>query len=256
VRTVLLLGGGMGSYDIVSSTSHFVTAVWAAFATLILLRLTRGHGPGRWALGFFGLSMVLLYSSSALFHGWRYATFEQRLLFQKIDKSAVFLFIAATYVPVIVYLLNGRWRRWTLSAVLGMAGFGIIVLWTVPDLPHETLVGIYAILGLSGLLPIRLYAAAAGWHNARWVAWVLGPYSTGAAAEVFNQPVLIPGWLGPHELMHIATTAGTLAFYAFLVQVLIRRPPLADDPLPAEESTWRTADEPALTRSGFVPAGM
>ena len=49
------------SNDLVSSVTHLLTAAWAAYATLILLRLTRGHGPGRWAVGFFGLSMVLLW---------------------------------------------------------------------------------------------------------------------------------------------------------------------------------------------------
>src|SRR5688500_12010106 len=46
-------GRGIGltdSNDLVSSTTHLFTAIWAAYATLILIRLTRGHGPGRWAV--------------------------------------------------------------------------------------------------------------------------------------------------------------------------------------------------------------
>ena len=246
---------GSYSYDVVSSSSHFATAVWAAFATLILLRLTRGHGVGRWAIGFFGLSMVLLYSASALFHGWRYATFEERLLFQKIDKSAVFLLIAGSYLPVVVYLLQGRWRRWTFAAVAGAATFGISTLWLAPDLPHEVLVGVYVLLGLSGLAPIRQYAAVAGWHNAKWAVGIISPYFGGAVVEVLQKPVLLPGWLGPHELMHFADTIGTLVYFTFLLKVLIRRPPLHDDPIAQSEPVWEPA-APALTRSGFVPASM
>jgi hemolysin III len=242
---------GLESYDIVSSSSHFATAVWAAFATLVLLRLTRGHGIGRWAIGFFGLSMVLLYSASALFHGWRYATFEERLLFQKIDKSAVFLLIAGSYVPVVVYLLQGRWRRWTFAAVAGTTAFGIGALWIAPELPHEALVSVYVLLGLSGLAPIRLYAAVAGWHNAKWAVGIIGPYLGGATVEVLQTPVLIPGWLGPHELMHFADTLGSLVYFAFLLKVLIRRPPLCDAPDPA----WEPATQD-MTGSRFVPASL
>ncbi len=96
----------MDFHDTVSSTSHLLTAVWAGFATLILLRLTRGHGVGRWAIGFFGASMVLLYLASGLFHGLRHDTEASRQFFQKLDKSAVFLLIAGSYVPVIVYPLS------------------------------------------------------------------------------------------------------------------------------------------------------
>ncbi|HET6574709.1 MAG TPA: hemolysin III family protein [Fimbriiglobus sp.] len=245
---------GSNSYDIVSSSSHFATAVWAAFATLVLLRLTKGHGVGRWAIGAFGLSMVLLYSASALFHGWRYATFEERLLFQKIDKSAVFLMIAGSYVPVVVYLLQGRWRRWTLAAVAGTTAFGIGVLWLAPALPYKVLIGVYVLLGLSGLAPIRQYAAVAGWHNARWAVGIISPYLGGATVEVLQTPVLIPGWFGPHELMHFADTLGTLVYFAFLLKVLIRRPPLCENPTAEPEPAWEPA-APDLTRSGFVPAG-
>lgn len=246
---------GPQSYDIVSSASHFATAVWAAFATLVLLRLTRGHGVGRVAIGFFGLSMVLLYSASALFHGWRYATFEERLLFQKIDKSAVFLLIAGSYVPVVVYLLQGRWRRWALAAVAGVTACGIGLLWLAPALPHTILVAVYVLLGLSGLAPIRQYAAVAGWHNFKWVVGITGPYLGGAAFEVLQQPIVIPGWLGPHELMHFADTLGSLVYFAFLLKVLIRRPPLCENPAAEPDPAWESAT-PDISRSGFMPAGV
>ena len=246
---------GLESYDVVSSASHFATAVWAAFATLVLLRLTKGHGIGRWAIGFFGLSMVLLYSASALFHGWRYATFEEQLLFQKLDKSAVFLLIAGSYVPVVVYLLQGRWRRWTFATVAGMTLFGIGSLWLAPDLPHEILVGVYVLLGLSGLAPIRQYAAVAGWHNVKWAVGIVSPYLGGATVEVLQQPVLLPGWLGPHELMHIGVTLGSLVYFAFLLKVLILQPPLTTAPTGEPEAVWEP-DAPDLSRSGFVPASL
>ncbi len=246
---------GLYSYDVVSSASHLITAVWGVFATLILLRLTRGHGIGRCAIGFFGLSMVLLYSASALFHGWRYATFEEQHLFQKLDKSAVFLLIAGSYVPVAVYLLQGRWRRWTLAAVALLTALGIGTLWLAPTLPHESLVGVYVLLGLSGLAPIRQYAAVAGWHNAKWAVGIIGPYFSGAVFEVLQKPLLIPGWFGPHELMHFADTFGTMGYFAFVLKVLIVRPPLMALPVAEPELAWEPAAT-GLDRSGFVPAAM
>jgi channel protein (hemolysin III family) len=217
----------MDLHDPVSSATHLLTAVWAAYATLILVRLTRGHGPGRWAIGFYGLSMVLLYTASGLFHGVRHDTPESFRLFQKLDKSAIFLLIAGSFVTVFVYLLHGRWRLWAVTAMLTAAAIGIASLWLLPDLPHAQLVGIYALMGIAGLTVAPKVVAESGWAGAGWVAAVAGTYLGGAAVEVTKWPVLVPGWVGPHEVLHIADMAGTLAMFAYVTRHLIRRPPLA-----------------------------
>src|SRR5438128_154538 len=100
--------------DPVSSASHLFTAIWAVFATLVMLRLTANR-PGRLLpIVIFGASMVLLYTASGTFHGLHYDTPEQKRLFQKIDQTAVYLLIAGSYTPVLSILLAGAWRRWFL----------------------------------------------------------------------------------------------------------------------------------------------
>jgi hemolysin III len=214
------------SNDLVSSTTHLFTAAWAAYATLVLIRLTRGHGPGRWAVGFFGLSMVLLYLASGTFHGVRHYTRETDRLFQRLDKSAIFLLIAGSYVPVFVYLLRGHWRRWALGAMLGVAAAGIASLWLLPDLPHPQLVGIYAGMGVVGFITAPKIVASAGWSGIGWIVAVAVTYLSGAAVEVLKWPVLVPGWVGPHEVLHVADVLGTAAMFVFVTRHVIRRPPL------------------------------
>ncbi len=216
----------MESYDLVSSVTHLLTAAWAAYATLILLRLTRGHGPGRWAVGVFGLSMVLLYLASGTFHGARHLTHGPCHLLQRLDKSAIFLLIAGSYVPVFVYLLGGRWRRGAVTVMLGAAAAGVAALWLLPDLSHDLLVGVYAGMGVAGLAVVPRVVAETGWAGAKWVAAVAVSYLGGAAVEVAKWPVLVPGWVGPHEVLHVADMAGTLAMVIYVTRYLIRRPPL------------------------------
>ena len=215
------------SNDLVSSTTHLFTAIWAAYATLILIRLTRGHGPGRWAVAFFGLSMVLLYLASGTFHGARHYTQETDRVFQRLDKSAIFLLIAGSYVPVFVYLLHGRWRRWALGAMLGIAAAGIATLWLLPDLPHPHLVGIYAGMGVVGFVTVPKIVASTGWSGIGWIVAVAATYLGGAIVEVVKWPVLVPGWFGPHEILHVADILGTVAMFVFVTRYVIRRPPLA-----------------------------
>lgn len=217
----------MDLHDPVSAGTHLFTAAWALYATLILLMLTRGHGYGRWAVGGYGLSMVLLYLASGLFHGVRHDTLESFQLFQKCDKSAIFLLISGSYLPIFVYLLNGAWRRWCLIAMGLITAFGIASVWFWPSHPHSLLVGVYAGMGLLGLIPLPKYFPQIGWSGMVWVGGLCVTYLGGAVVEVMRWPVLIPGWVGPHELLHISDMGGTFIHFGFIVRYVIRRPPLA-----------------------------
>jgi hemolysin III len=230
--------------DAVSSLTHLFTAGWAVFATLILLRLTRGHGPGRWAVGIYGLTMVLLYLASGVFHGILYlitktvfdpddraAAVSQLWVAQRLDKSAIFALIAGSYTPVFVYLLAGAWRRWCLIAVWSIAAAGIGSIWLWPSHPHPLLVGVYVGMGLVGLVPMPKYLVRIGWKGLLWAAAFGGAFLSGAAVEVAQWPTLIPGYFGPHEFLHVADAAGTMIHVGFVVKFLLRRPP----PTPAED---------------------
>lgn len=226
-------------HDVVSSLTHLGTAVWAAFATLILLRLTRDHGVGRLAVGLYGLSMVLLYAASGLFHGLIYLTdtgdpgarsvaVSSLWVFQRLDKSAIFLLIAGSYVPIFTYLMPRGGRAWSLTVLGAVAATGVTMVWVFPSLPHVALVSVYVFMGLIGLILAPVYGKHLGWRGGFWAGILCGAYLSGALVEVVRWPALVPGYFGPHEFLHVADIVGTLAHFYFVVKFVIRRPPLAD----------------------------
>ena len=231
----------MDFHDRVSSLTHLGTAAWAVFATLMLLRLTRGHGAGRWSIGLYGLSMVLLYLASGMFHGidHGYRGSPSFLFFQKVDKSAIFLLIAGSYLPVLVYLLRGAWRRVCLGLMGAIAALGIGSLWLLPTIRIDYLVYVYIGMGLVGLVALRHIAPQVGFGGLFWIALEGVFYVGGGLAEVAQWPVLVPGWVGPHEVLHVADIGGTLAHFVFVVKYVIPRPP----------------SRPRYVLSGRVPAG-
>lgn len=207
--------------DPVSSLSHLATALWAVFATLLMLRLTPPDRGRRAAVLVYGTTMVLLFLASGLFHGLHFETQEQRRLFQKIDQSAVYLLIAGTNTPPIVILLAGAWRRLCLRLVWGCALAGVACLWLLPKPPHALVVGLYLTLGWFGFLPGRQYYRALGWRALNWV-WVgAACYTAGAVCELTRWPVIIPGWVQSHEVLHFLDTAGSIAFFLFIVRHVI-----------------------------------
>jgi len=72
----------------------------------------------------FGASMILLYSSSTIYHATRKIRLKIKL--NKLDHSSIYLLIAGTYTPFLFVTLKGAWG-WTLFGIIWtMAIAGII----------------------------------------------------------------------------------------------------------------------------------
>ncbi|PTX91658.1 hemolysin III family protein [Opitutus sp. ER46] len=72
----------------------------------------------------FGLTLLLLYTASTLYHGWRAG--RTKLVLRRLDHAAIFLLIAGTYTPFLLTHLRGSWG-WTLFAVVwGLCGAGAV----------------------------------------------------------------------------------------------------------------------------------
>ena len=223
-------------HDAISAATHLFMAAWAILATLILLKLTRHHGIGRWSVGIYGLTMILLYLASGLFHSLVYMKIgpeglhraeavELFWVFQKIDKSCIFLLIAGSYIPIVVYTVTGWWRLFilTMMNVIGLAG--ILSLWLLPTMNHAWLVAFYIGMGLIGMIAFRQIGQGVHWRGLHWIGLFAGAYIMGGLADVFRWPTIVPGWVGPHEVLHVFDMAGTLGHFIFVAGYVIVRPP-------------------------------
>lgn len=207
--------------DPISSSSHLLTAAWAVFATLIMLRLTANR-PGRlFPVLVYGASMVALFLASGTFHGLHYDTPEEKRFYQKLDQSAIYCLIAGTYTPILSTILVGAWRKWFLRMVWALALSGVACMWLAPKAPHWAIVGIYLALGWIGIPPLPLYYRAIGWRAMNWVWLGGGMYSFGAICELTQWPTIIPGMLQAHEVLHITHSAAAMVFFLFVVRYII-----------------------------------
>ncbi|HEX4611982.1 MAG TPA: hemolysin III family protein [Urbifossiella sp.] len=232
--------------DPVSSASHLLTAVWAAYATLILIRLTPPRSAKRWSVVVFGLSMVLLYAASGTFHGVPYTRVDDPdafRFFQKLDQSAILLLIAGTNTPILVVLLGGRKGIWFLRLMWGLAAVGVACLWVLPKAPHWALVAIYLAMGWLGVVPVVHYYRLLGWRAMNWMWAGAGFYTIGAVCELVEWPVLseYPVRFGYHEVLHLCDTAASASFFVFVVRVVL---PFVPRPVLTGPGGHRAVPEP------------
>ncbi len=97
----------------------------AGWALLVTLAALRGDGWHVVSGAVFGATLVLLYTTSTLYHACRDA--DTKRLLRKFDHAGIFLLIAGTYTPFLLVSLRGPWG-WSLFGVvwgLGLAGVGL-----------------------------------------------------------------------------------------------------------------------------------
>ncbi len=184
----------------------FVPAILVAGLVLTAVAPTL---EGRIGVAVWTLCGVQLFGTSAAYHrgSWRPSTLA---VFRRIDHSNIFIFIAGTYTPLTLTLLDGtsQWALLTLIWGLGIAGMVFRTCW--PGAPRWLYTLLYVAMGW----------AALGWLGQFWSAGgpavvtliVIGGliYSLGAIAYGTQRPRLSPRYFGFHEVFHACTIAAAI----------------------------------------------
>ncbi|PLW70687.1 PAQR family membrane homeostasis protein TrhA [Pseudohalioglobus lutimaris] len=109
-----------------NSISHLVGAVFALIALGALLALGLQTGDATTIVGFtaFGLTLVLLYTMSTLYHSFQAPKLKQ--VFKVLDHISIYLLIAGTYTPFMLISMPGSSGTMILALVWTLAVVGII----------------------------------------------------------------------------------------------------------------------------------
>ncbi len=115
--------------EIFNAVSHIVGGALGIVIFIVLLCYSYPNASYMAAVSVFGISVIILYTMSALYHFLRVGTAKK--VFRVFDHCTIFLLIAGTYTPFCVIALGGTTYEivilvieWTL-AVLGIVGNAI-----------------------------------------------------------------------------------------------------------------------------------
>ncbi len=114
----------MKKHEFFNSVSHIAGAA-LALAGLVVLVASAALRGDYWRIvsfSIYGVTLFLLYLSSALYHGM---TGRAKKIFRTIDHQSIYLLIAGTYTPFTLVTLRGAWG-WSLFGIVWvLAIFGI-----------------------------------------------------------------------------------------------------------------------------------
>lgn len=113
--------------EIAHSVSHGIGIVLSAVGLGFLIWLSVEYGDVWHVVSttVYGVSLILLYSASTLYHAIPYP--KAKRVFQLLDHSMIFVLIAGTYTPFALVNLRGPWGWSLFGAVWGIALAGIIL---------------------------------------------------------------------------------------------------------------------------------
>jgi hemolysin III len=214
-------GSGFLLRDPVSAGTHLFWCLWSVYATGLLWKLARGDRGRQVAVGCFGLSMVLLYAASGTYHAIP-ARFPALIhAFRLLDHSGIYVLIAGTYTPTVAVLLAGRLRVAILTLVWGVAAAGIACKCLLPWPPYWLTVALYIGMGWLTVLFIVPLVRAVGLRGLAWVVVGGACYMAGGVCDAVEWPVLYPGVVGSHEVLHVLDMGGTLAHVLFVTRYVL-----------------------------------
>ena len=190
---------------------HAGVAPFVLVAAIVLVALAPTDAA-RWSTAVFGLTAVLLFGTSAVYHRGRWSPRTAAVL-RRMDHTNIFLIIAGTYTPLAVLMLNERTARVLLLVVWGGALVGALarIFWL--QAPRWVYVPSYVALGLVAVGYIPAFSRSGG-PAVAWLVLAGGvAYIAGAVVYGTKRPNPSPLWFGFHEVFHALTVVAFACHY-------------------------------------------
>ena len=200
--------------------SHAAAALVAIAGLVALIVITRNDPAKLVSMVIYGTALVLLFGVSATYHivNWPPAVKDW---LRRADHATIFVFIAATYTPLVFNVLSGWWRAGVLVAIWVCAVGGVAGAAPFLRTPRQLLAGLYVGMGWVAVVAFVPLTSALGWVAGLLIAFGGLQYSLGAAAYAFRKPRLWPRVFGYHELFHLAVISASVTFYVVVVHYAV-----------------------------------
>jgi hemolysin III len=195
-----------------------VAFVSCAALAIVLIAIAEGAST-RGLLTVYALGITAMLGVSAFYHRVRWGA-RGHAFMARLDRSAIFVAIAASYTPVAAIVLDGVHRPLVLSIVWAGAVAGTVLVWSSAAVPRALTVGLYAAVGWAALAALpQLFHGLGGLGFGLLLAGGVA-YTVGAVIYALRRPDPWPRVFGFHELFHACTLVGVgthLAAISFAV---------------------------------------
>ncbi len=206
--------------DPISALTHFIG--FMAVIPVFILLLERAETQRQMvAFIIFGISLLLLYGASTIYHTLKLSA-EKTALLRRIDHMMIFVLIAGTYTPVCLVTLAGKWGTILLTAIWGIAIAGVFMKIFWMGAPRWLSTTIYVVMGWLSITAFVPLMKAVGWGGFGMLLAGGIAYTVGALIYALKKPDLaILKSFGFHEIFHVFVMIGSAFHIAFMFMYVL-----------------------------------
>lgn len=207
----------------VSGFTHLLGALLSILGLILLVLYSLPKGNISYVVTFivFGISLILLYTASSIYHLLTVSEKAIKVL-RRIDHSMIYVLIAGTYTPICIIALKGR-MGWTLFAsVWFMAILGIVLKLLWFNAPRWLYTMFYVIMGWVAVFVLYPLAKAMPLGAILWLVGGGIAYTVGAIIYATKWPKITTPHFGFHEIFHIFVLLGSFCHYWLMFRYLMK----------------------------------
>lgn len=199
--------------DTVSGCSHILGVILAIVGTFALIvRNYHNDSWHFWSTLIFGLSLILMYTTSSAYHLCRSVELKKKL--RKLDHSAIYILIAGTYTPFcLISLRQSGSIGWIIFAITwGIAILGILLSYRhmKSNVSLIKTIGYIAMGAIVVSVMPSFYRVLSANNNEETLYWVL----VGGIFYILGcVPYMLSKYRGMHSIWHFFVMGGSICHY-------------------------------------------
>ena len=195
--------------------THLLGAVLACIGAVWLLVLAslQGDASKVVSVAIYGLTLVLLYSISTLYHS---VQGRAKGVMRKLDHLSIYLLIAGSYTPFCLVTLDGAWG-WTLFGIVWtLAVIGMLQEIKPRSEARVLSIVIYAVMGWIVLVAVKPLIASLGMDGFIWLAGGGVLYTVGIIFFAYDSR--FRHW---HGIWHLFVMGGSLMHFIAVLRYVL-----------------------------------
>lgn len=195
--------------------THLVGAALACVGAVWLLVLASLTGELRIivSVAIYGLTLVLLYSISTLYHS---VQGRAKVRMRKLDHLSIYLLIAGSYTPFCLITLHGPWGWALFGIVWTLAVIGMLQEIKPRSEARVLSIVIYAVMGWIVLIAVKPLIAALGMEGFIWLAGGGVLYTVGIIFFAYDSR--FRHW---HGIWHLFVMGGSLMHFVAVLRYVL-----------------------------------
>ena len=198
-----------------NALTHLAGALLALIGTVVLIVLAaRGGDPWKVvSVSIYGVTLVMLYSISALYHSLRGRA---KNILRKLDHHSIYLLIAGSYTPFCLVTLRGPWGWSLLGVVWGLAALGRLQELRPGSGARKLSLVIYVLMGWVALVAMFQLLQALGPSGFAWLVAGGLFYTIGIVFFVIDTRLT-----HAHGIWHLFVLAGSASHYVAILRYVL-----------------------------------